>query len=225
VTSHGRTAVRYPPAQLPAPPVHPRQALRRRHLGHPRRCPVHPPRLPAPLLPHPSRRRPAPRTMADHPRPPARQPGNPDQGCSARRACPHREADLSHRSDSASRCSPRRSTPSIFPSRMHVAYQSWQIWPRQDPNGSLLLCANMRGCPETRACRPGPGQRLEAAGLCPVAVGTDPVHAGGNLDRLREAMRPDTCTLFHDWSRPYPRRYQEAPPASRSYHEVRGDRG
>jgi hypothetical protein len=51
----GGTAVRHPPAQLPAPPVHPRQALRRRHLGHPRRRPVHPPRLPAPLLPRPSR--------------------------------------------------------------------------------------------------------------------------------------------------------------------------
>lgn len=39
----------------------------------------------------------------------------------------------------------RRSTQLTIPLRMPVVYQSWQIWPWQDPNGSLPPCVSMRG--------------------------------------------------------------------------------
>jgi hypothetical protein len=35
--------------------------------------------------------------------------------------------------------------PADLLSENPVAYQSWRIWPWQDPNGSLLPCASTRG--------------------------------------------------------------------------------
>jgi len=142
-----------------------------------------------------SHRLPAPRA-ADYPRPPARRPGNPDRGCSARR---RQRAHHAHPAPATEvvwgnlpqqrHPGPRRRSERLadltravgaatYLYGMPIVYQSRQIWPRQDPNGSLLPCGSRRGSPETWARGTSAGssdQRLETAGLRPLdALGARP---------------------------------------------------